>query len=70
MVNKNTLGVFQPILDYGVLGLVVLALAFIVWILFKKILTERDELQKRVEKLEKEKDELHDKLIDCEKQKS
>jgi uncharacterized protein HemX len=48
------LGPYQSLVDYGVLGLVVLALGAIGWYMFKKHMAEKDEMKKRIEELEAE----------------
>jgi hypothetical protein len=47
-------GVFEQLTNYGALGLVVLALGAVAWFMFKKIVAEKDRLQAKVDKLEKE----------------
>lgn len=48
------LGVFEKLVDYGVLGIAVLALGVIGWIFIKRLMNERDKLQDKVDELEKE----------------
>jgi len=48
------LGPYQALVDYGMLGLVVLALGAIGWYMFKKHMAEKDEMKKRIEELEAE----------------
>jgi len=48
------LGPYQALVDYGMLGLVVLALGAIGWYMFKKHMAEKDEMKKRIEELEDE----------------
>ena len=50
----TNLGPYQALVDYGVLGLVVLALGAIGWYMFKKHMAEKDAMQKRIEELEDE----------------
>jgi|LakMenE01Jun11ns_1017448.scaffolds.fasta_scaffold9889758_2 uncharacterized membrane-anchored protein YhcB (DUF1043 family) len=47
-------GVFDTLHQYGILGLVVLALGYIVWILFNRTLKSEDDLKKKVDELEGE----------------
>lgn len=47
-------GVFEQLVNYGALGLVVLALGAIGWMFIKKNLAEKDRLQAKVDELEKE----------------
>jgi hypothetical protein len=48
-----SLGPYEALVQYGVLGLVVIALGFVAWKMWTKNLEEKDRLQKRVEELEK-----------------
>jgi len=52
-MNIEELGVFAKLADYGVLGLVVIALGYIGWYFFKKNMEEKDKMQQRIEELEK-----------------
>ena len=47
-------GIFEQLTNYGVLGLIVLALGAVAWFMFKKIVAEKDRLQAKVDELEKE----------------
>jgi hypothetical protein len=47
-------GVFDTLHQYGILGLVVLALGYIVWIHFNRTLKSEDDLKKKVDELEGE----------------
>lgn len=48
-----SLGPYEALVQYGALGLVVIALGFVAWKMWTKNLEEKDRLQKRVEELEK-----------------
>jgi hypothetical protein len=48
-MSTEQLGVFAKFTDYGVLGLVVIALGYVGWFLFKKNMDEKDRLQKIME---------------------
>jgi len=48
-------GVFTQLSQYGALGLIVLALGYAAWFMFKRQLAENERLQKKVDELEKEK---------------
>ena len=54
VASGSDLGPYQSLVDYGVLGLVVLALGTIGWYMFKKHMAEKDAMQKRIEELEEE----------------
>ena len=54
VASGSDLGPYQALVDYGVLGLVVLALGAIGWYMFKKHMAEKDAMQKRIEELEAE----------------
>lgn len=56
-------GVFDTLHQYGILGLVVLALGYIVWILFNRTLKNEDDLKKKVDELEGEHREELNKTI-------
>jgi hypothetical protein len=56
-------GVFDTLHQYGILGLVVLALGYIVWILFNRTLKSEDDLKKKVDELEEEHREELNKTI-------
>lgn len=47
-------GIFEQLVNYGALGLIVLALGAIGWMFIKKNLAEKDRLQSKVDELEKE----------------
>jgi hypothetical protein len=47
------LGPYEALVQYGVLGLVAIALGYTTWKMWTKNLEEKDRLQKRVEELEK-----------------
>jgi hypothetical protein len=40
-------GIFDSLQQYGILGLVVLALGYVVWILFNRTLKSEDDLKKK-----------------------
>lgn len=48
------LGAFEKLVDYGVLGIAVLALGVVGWLFLKRLMNERDRLQQKVDELEKE----------------
>ena len=50
--NKG-LGVYENLVQYGALGIVVIALGYVAWKMWNKTLAEKDRLQKRVEELER-----------------
>ena len=52
------LGPYQALVDYGVLGIVVLALGAIGWYMFNKHMDEKDAMKARIEELETELKEL------------
>jgi hypothetical protein len=54
VASGSDLGPYQALVDYGMLGLVVLALGAIGWYMFKKHMAEKDAMQKRIEELEAE----------------
>lgn len=56
-------GIFDTLSQYGILGLVVLALGYIVWILFNRTLKSEDDLRKKVDELEGEHREELNKTI-------
>lgn len=47
------LGAYESLVQYGALGIVVIALGFVAWKMWNKNLEEKDCLQKRVEELER-----------------
>ena len=47
------LGVYENLVQYGALGIVVIALGFVAWKMWNRTLAEKDKLQKRVEELER-----------------
>ena len=51
--TNRGLGAYEGLVQYGALGIVVIALGFVVWKMWNKNLEEKDRLQKRVEELEK-----------------
>lgn len=52
--HTNTgLGVYENLVQYGALGIVVIALGYVAWKMWNKTLAEKDKLQKRVEELER-----------------
>lgn len=52
--HTNTgLGVYENLVQYGALGIVVIALGYVAWKMWNKTLAEKDRLQKRVEELER-----------------
>lgn len=52
--TMTNFGVFEQLTNYGALGLVVLALGAVAWYMFKRIVSEKDKLQAKVDELEKE----------------
>jgi hypothetical protein len=48
--NAPDFGVFNQLGDYGVLGLVTLALGYVAWVFIKRHLAEKDELKERLSK--------------------
>lgn len=48
-------GVFDKLGDYGVLGLVVLALGYVGWILFKRHLDNQDRIKQELQNKKKPK---------------
>jgi hypothetical protein len=56
-------GIFDSLQQYGILGLVVLALGYVVWILFNRTLKSEDDLRKKVDELEGEHREELNKTI-------
>jgi hypothetical protein len=56
-------GIFDSLQQYGILGLVVLALGYVVWILFNRTLKSEDDLKKKVDELEGEHREELNKTI-------
>jgi uncharacterized membrane-anchored protein YhcB (DUF1043 family) len=56
-------GIFDTLSQYGILGLVVLALGYVVWILFNRTLKSEDDLKQKVEELEGEHREELNKAI-------
>jgi hypothetical protein len=48
------LGPYQALVNYGVLGIVVLALGAIGWYMFTKHMAEKDAMKARIEELENE----------------
>lgn len=48
------IGVFEHLAEYGVLGLVTLALGIVVWYLLKRELAFEDKLRVKVDELQKE----------------
>jgi hypothetical protein len=52
--HTNTgLGVYENLVQYGALGIVVIALGYVAWKMWNKTMAEKDALQKRVEELER-----------------
>lgn len=47
-------GIFEQLVNYGVLGIAVLAIGALVWFFIKKNLAEKDRLQAKIDELEKE----------------
>lgn len=47
-------GVFEQLVNYGVLGIAVLAVGALVWFFIKKNLAEKDRMQAKIDELEKE----------------
>lgn len=51
--SAPSLGAYEGLVQYGALGIVVIALGFVAWKMWNKNLEEKDRLQRRVEELEK-----------------
>jgi hypothetical protein len=51
----SDLGPFQALVDYGTLGLVVLALGAIGWYMFKRNMAEKDRMQQELDELRRNK---------------
>ncbi len=47
-------GVFEQLVNYGALGLIVLALGALGWMFIKRNLAEKDRLLAKIDELEKE----------------
>ena len=54
LLQAPELGVFEKLVDYGALGLVVLALGAVGWYMFQRNMAEKDRLQAKIDELEKE----------------
>lgn len=52
-VEHSGLGVYENLVQYGALGIVVIALGFVAWKMWNRTLAEKDKLQQRIEELEK-----------------
>ena len=54
MLLQANLGVFEHLAEYGVLGLVTLALGFVVWYLLRRELAFEDKLRVKADELQRE----------------
>lgn len=52
--TAQNFGVFEQLINYGVLGIAVLAVGALVWFFIKKTLAEKDRMQAKIDELEKE----------------
>jgi hypothetical protein len=53
-LQAQSLGAFELLLEYGILGLIVLALGTITWFFIRKNMDEKDRLIRRLEDLNDE----------------
>ena len=53
-MQAQSLGAFELLLEYGILGLIVLALGTITWFFIRKNMDEKDRLIRRLEDLNDE----------------
>jgi hypothetical protein len=54
LLQAQTVGAFEVLLEYGILGLIVLVLGTMTWFFIKRNLEEKDRLIKRLEDLNDE----------------
>lgn len=54
MLLQATFGIFDALTQYGVLGIVVLALGGALWFLLKRQIASEDRLKTKVDELQKE----------------
>jgi hypothetical protein len=54
LLEANQFGIFEQLVNYGALGLVVLALGAVGWYMFKRNMAEKDAMQAKINELEKE----------------
>lgn len=53
-LQVQSFGVFETLTQYGALGVVTLALGYVVWSLLKRQIASEDRLKSKVEELQKE----------------
>lgn len=53
-LQVQSFGVFETLTQYGALGVVTLALGYVVWALLKRQIASEDRLKSKVEELQKE----------------
>ena len=54
LLQIQSFGVFETLTQYGALGVVTLALGYVVWSLLKRQIASEDRLKSKVEELQKE----------------
>lgn len=54
LLQVQSFGVFETLTQYGALGVVTLALGYVVWALLKRQIASEDRLKSKVEELQKE----------------
>jgi hypothetical protein len=54
LLQIQSFGVFETLTQYGALGIVTLALGYVVWSLLKRQIASEDRLKSKVEELQKE----------------
>lgn len=54
LLQVQSFGVFETLTQYGALGVVTLALGYVVWSLLKRQIASEDRLKAKVEELQKE----------------
>ena len=54
LLQVQSFGVFETLNQYGALGVVTLALGYVVWALLKRQIASEDRLKSKVEELQKE----------------
>jgi uncharacterized membrane-anchored protein YhcB (DUF1043 family) len=54
LLQVQSFGVFETLTQYGALGVVTLALGYVVWSLLKRQIASEDRLKSKVEELQKE----------------
>jgi len=54
VAEVESFGIFKALAEYGVLGLVTLALGTMVWFLLRREIASEDKLREKVEELQKE----------------